>query len=200
MRLEQCKTSHLNGRRKWTLTKPTPALHPLFSSSIHHPSCISHFPLASDLHVYKMEWFLSPSGEISCPRLSFYMQDIRMKGWLGSHTLCPSTSLFLAEQKKFCCRMFCGGCYYDFDAVCREYWACGNGGCFFCKDLFNCLTKPLPFNPPVPSPEGSVHSNDSLSDSSPPAPGVPTQVVQPVQTTQQVRYTQQLVLVFFLTM
>ncbi|XP_045902979.1 MHC class II regulatory factor RFX1 isoform X3 [Micropterus dolomieu] len=33
--------------------------------------------------------------------------------------------------------------------------------------------------------EGSVHSNDSLSDSSPPAPGVPTQVVQPVQTAQQ---------------
>ncbi|XP_073328337.1 MHC class II regulatory factor RFX1 isoform X1 [Pagrus major] len=35
--------------------------------------------------------------------------------------------------------------------------------------------------------EGSVHSNDSLSDSSPSAPGVPTQVVQPVQTTQQQR-------------
>ncbi|XP_044202013.1 MHC class II regulatory factor RFX1 isoform X1 [Thunnus albacares] len=35
--------------------------------------------------------------------------------------------------------------------------------------------------------EGSVHSNDSLSDSSPPAPGVPTQVVQPVQTTTQQR-------------
>ncbi|XP_023277834.1 MHC class II regulatory factor RFX1 isoform X3 [Seriola lalandi dorsalis] len=35
--------------------------------------------------------------------------------------------------------------------------------------------------------EGSVHSNDSLSDSSPPAPGVPTQVVQPVQTTPQQR-------------
>lgn len=33
--------------------------------------------------------------------------------------------------------------------------------------------------------EGSVHSNDSLSDSSPSAPGVPTQVVQPVQTTTQ---------------
>ncbi|XP_035492315.1 MHC class II regulatory factor RFX1 isoform X3 [Scophthalmus maximus] len=33
--------------------------------------------------------------------------------------------------------------------------------------------------------EGSVHSNDSLSDSSPPGPGVPTQVVQPVQTTPQ---------------
>ncbi|XP_044047259.1 MHC class II regulatory factor RFX1 isoform X9 [Siniperca chuatsi] len=47
--------------------------------------------------------------------------------------------------------MFCGGCYYDLEAVCQ----------------------------------GSVHSNDSLSDSSPPAPGVPTQVVQPVQTTQQ---------------
>uniref|UniRef100_A0A665T219 MHC class II regulatory factor RFX1-like n=1 Tax=Echeneis naucrates TaxID=173247 RepID=A0A665T219_ECHNA len=33
--------------------------------------------------------------------------------------------------------------------------------------------------------EGSVHSNDSLSDSSPSAPGVPTQVVQPVQTSPQ---------------
>ncbi|XP_062243624.1 MHC class II regulatory factor RFX1 isoform X2 [Platichthys flesus] len=33
--------------------------------------------------------------------------------------------------------------------------------------------------------EGSVHSNDSLSDSSPSGPGVPTQVVQPVQTTTQ---------------
>uniref|UniRef100_A0A3B5ABX6 Regulatory factor X1 n=1 Tax=Stegastes partitus TaxID=144197 RepID=A0A3B5ABX6_9TELE len=36
--------------------------------------------------------------------------------------------------------------------------------------------------------EGSVHSSDSLSDSSPPAPGVPTQVVQPVQTTPQVEH------------
>ncbi|XP_051940828.1 MHC class II regulatory factor RFX1 isoform X2 [Hippocampus zosterae] len=33
--------------------------------------------------------------------------------------------------------------------------------------------------------EGSAHSNDSLSESSSPAPGVPTQVVQPVQTTTQ---------------
>ncbi|KAK5866307.1 hypothetical protein PBY51_020507 [Eleginops maclovinus] len=36
--------------------------------------------------------------------------------------------------------------------------------------------------------EGSVHSNDSLSDSSPPASSVPTQVVQPVQTSQQVEH------------
>ncbi|KAK2815816.1 hypothetical protein Q5P01_026283 [Channa striata] len=36
--------------------------------------------------------------------------------------------------------------------------------------------------------EGSVHSSDSLSDSSPPAPGVPTQAVQPVQTTPQVEH------------
>ncbi|XP_037328623.2 MHC class II regulatory factor RFX1 isoform X1 [Pungitius pungitius] len=36
--------------------------------------------------------------------------------------------------------------------------------------------------------EGSVHSNDSVSDSSPPAPGVPTQVVQPVQSAQQVEH------------
>ncbi|XP_051940834.1 MHC class II regulatory factor RFX1 isoform X6 [Hippocampus zosterae] len=33
--------------------------------------------------------------------------------------------------------------------------------------------------------QGSAHSNDSLSESSSPAPGVPTQVVQPVQTTTQ---------------
>ncbi|XP_068177488.1 MHC class II regulatory factor RFX1-like isoform X2 [Antennarius striatus] len=33
--------------------------------------------------------------------------------------------------------------------------------------------------------EGSAHSNDSLSDSSPPAPGIPTQVVQPAQNPQQ---------------
>ncbi|CAJ1052651.1 MHC class II regulatory factor RFX1 isoform X1 [Xyrichtys novacula] len=35
--------------------------------------------------------------------------------------------------------------------------------------------------------DDSVHSNDSLSDSSPPAPSVPAQVVQPVQTTAQQR-------------
>ena len=34
--------------------------------------------------------------------------------------------------------------------------------------------------------EGSVQSNDSVSESSPPA-GVPTQVVQQVQTTSQVK-------------
>ncbi|XP_040041726.2 MHC class II regulatory factor RFX1 isoform X1 [Gasterosteus aculeatus] len=36
--------------------------------------------------------------------------------------------------------------------------------------------------------EGSVHSNDSVSDSSPSAPGVPSQVVQPVQSTQQAEH------------
>ncbi|XP_028263392.1 MHC class II regulatory factor RFX1 isoform X2 [Parambassis ranga] len=36
--------------------------------------------------------------------------------------------------------------------------------------------------------EGSVHSNDSLSDSSPPGPGIPAQVVQSVQTTPQVEH------------
>ncbi|KAK7930210.1 hypothetical protein WMY93_006605 [Mugilogobius chulae] len=43
--------------------------------------------------------------------------------------------------------------------------------------------------------EGSVHSTDSLSDTSPPAPsGVPTQVVQPVQNTAQQRSVLQAVL------
>lgn len=41
--------------------------------------------------------------------------------------------------------------------------------------------------------EGSLHSNDSVSDSSPPPAvvqtGVPTQVVQQVQVAQQVKYT-----------
>lgn len=40
--------------------------------------------------------------------------------------------------------------------------------------------------------EGSLHSSDSVSDSSPPPAviqtGVPTQVVQQVQTAQQVKY------------
>ncbi|XP_071359902.1 MHC class II regulatory factor RFX1 isoform X6 [Trachinotus anak] len=107
-----------------------------------------------------MEGFLSPSGEISCPRLSFCMQHIRMKEELDRHTLLPPQYQSLLSEaknkikKKLSCRMFCGGCYYDLEAVCQ----------------------------------GSVHSNDSLSDSSPPAPGVPTQVVQPVQTTPQVEH------------
>lgn len=46
-------------------------------------------------------------------------------------------------------------------------------------------------NIPCPS-EGSLHSSDSVSDSSPPPAvvqtGVPTQVVQQVQTAQQVKY------------
>lgn len=53
--------------------------------------------------------------------------------------------------------------------------------------LFDHLMKLLSPTLHVPSPEGSGHSNDSLSDASPPAAGVPTQVVQPVQTTPQVR-------------
>lgn len=77
--------------------------------------------------------------------------------------------------------MFCGGCYYDFEAACREYRTSADAG-FSVRDL------PPPDNIrfPLPSPEGSVHSNDSLSDSSPSAPGVPTQVVQQVQAAQQV--------------
>lgn len=81
--------------------------------------------------------------------------------------------------------MFCGGCYYDLEAVCREYWTYGNSGWLFCC-FVQCSDET---SLPLPSLEGSVHSNDSLSDSSPPATAVPTQVVQPVQTTQQVRCT-----------
>lgn len=47
---------------------------------------------------------------------------------------------------------------------------------------------------PLCSSEGSLHSSDSVSDSSPPPAvvqtGVPTQVVQQVQTAQQVNYSQ----------
>lgn len=49
--------------------------------------------------------------------------------------------------------------------------------------------KPFSFTFCVSSTDDSVPSSDSLSDSSPPAPGVPTQVVQSVQTTPQVRCT-----------
>lgn len=83
--------------------------------------------------------------------------------------------------------MFCGGSYYDLEAVCREYWTCGDGG-WHCTVLsFICLPDQSSLSHVMSSLEGSVHSNDSLSDSSPPVPGVPTQVVQPVQTTPQVR-------------
>lgn len=137
-----------------------------------------------------MEWFLSPSGEISCPRLSFCMQDIRMKGELDRHTLPPphyQSLLSWTKKKLVCCRMFCGGCYYDLEAVCREYWTWWWWWLAFLLRFV--WSSDETFSLPLPSLEGSVHSNDSLSDSSPPAPGVPTQVVQPVQTTQQVRRT-----------
>lgn len=57
-----------------------------------------------------MEGFLSPSGEISCPRLSFCMQHIRMKGELDRHTLLPpqyQSSKFKKKEKK---RNFVAGC------------------------------------------------------------------------------------------
>lgn len=167
-------------------------VHSLFSPPVHQPTCISHFPLSSDLHVYKMEGFFPPSGEISCPRLSYCMQDIRMKGDVDRCTHTPLLLCLIEEKinKKDIygsCRMFCGGCYYDLEAVCREYWTCLKDGCFFSRDLFEDFIKRPSSIPDSSSTEGSVHSNDSLSDSSPPAPGVPTQVVQPVQTTPQVR-------------
>lgn len=118
-------------------------------SLCHHPSCIFHFPLSSDLHVYKMEWFLSPSGEISCPRLPFCMQDIRMKGELGpTHTVSSSLSVSPQLNKnKHCCRMFCGGFYYSLEAACREYWTCANGGWLLCLDLFDHLNRLLSLVP-----------------------------------------------------
>ena len=134
------QNSHLTWRLQGSENHPIPRP-PLFSPSIHHLSCISHFPLSSDLHVYKMEWFLSPSGEISCPRLSFCIQDIRIKVELDTHTLhhrhCQSLLSWTTKKnpKKLCHRMFCGGCYYDLEAVCREYLTCANGG-FFCWHLF----------------------------------------------------------------
>lgn len=93
--------------------------------------------------------------------------------------------------------MLCGGCYYNLEAVCREYWTCANGNWPFCGVFFKYLNRLLNLTLPLPTLEGSVHSNDSLSDSSPPAPGVPTQVVQPVQATQQVRCTQTPQICFF---
>ncbi|KAM8878409.1 MHC class II regulatory factor RFX1 isoform 2-T2 [Spinachia spinachia] len=84
------------------------------------------------------------------------MQRIRMTAELDirTHFLFPLSVSPQWSKNNLCCKMFCGDCYYDLEAVCQ----------------------------------GSVHSNDSVSDSSPTAPGVTTQVVQPVQSAQQVEH------------
>lgn len=57
-----------------------------------HPSCSFPFPFPSDLHVYMLEGFFSPSGEISCPRLSFCRRDIKDETQLLLPTLSLSTT------------------------------------------------------------------------------------------------------------
>lgn len=74
--------SPLKNKNKWILPSPPPNLRPLFSPAVVNPHVSLFFPLSSDLHVYKMEGFLSPSGEISCPRLSLlhtrYKDEMRI--------------------------------------------------------------------------------------------------------------------------
>ena len=123
--------SHLKDLKKVNITLSSIRPLPFPLSSIPHVSLIS---LSSDLHVYKMEGFLSPSGEISCPRLSFCMQHIKMKWEFGqTHAFPPHYRSLLcqAKKKRNSCRMFCSGCYYDLEAVCREYWTCDGGWIFF---------------------------------------------------------------------
>lgn len=58
-----------------------------------HPSCIFPFSFPSDLHVYMLEGFFSPSGEISCPRLS-----CRRDRKAETQLLLPTLSLSTAEE------------------------------------------------------------------------------------------------------
>lgn len=133
-----------------------------------------------------MGWFLSPSGEISCPRLSSCMQDIKMKGEFGRHS--SSFPLSVSPGLNKIIKNLVPGCsVVVFITIWKQYVVSTHLVVRVAGLFVNiCLVIWWNF---FPSTEGSVHSNDSLSDSSPPAPGVPTQVVQPVQTTQQVRCT-----------
>ena len=133
-----------------------------------------------------MEGFLSPSGEISCPRLSFCMQHIKMKWEFGQTHAFPLFTVGLSSAKQKKEKKQCSAAavitIWKRCVVSTELVMMVAGFCLYCF-LFDHLMTLLSLTLRVPSPEGSVHSNDSLSDSS---PGVPTQVVQPVQTTAQV--------------
>lgn len=124
-RKEEIRDKGIQGSRKQIKPSPPPTLHPSISLCYLSLSslCVSHVPLSSDLHVYKMEGFRSPSGEISCPRLSSCVQDIRTEGEFERHSShCLSVSHLMSNiDASLYRRMFCGGCYYELDAVCREY-------------------------------------------------------------------------------
>lgn len=133
----------------------------------------------SDLHVYMLEGFFSPSGEISCPRLPFCRQDIKDETQLLLPTLSLSTT------KEF----VVGRCFLLVVMIILKPFVVSSQPVLMLASFFfdhlNGLVVVFLFSISL-SLEGSAHSNDSLSDSSPPVPGVPTQVVQPVQTAQQV--------------
>lgn len=148
------------------------------------PSSVFPFPFSSDLHVYMMEGFLSLSGEISCPRLSFCRQDIKDKTQFLHHARSLSASNELVV----------GRCFLLVVIIILKLCVVSShlvlmlASVFFEISLIASTHFSLYLLPSLLlSLEGSAHSNDSLSDSSPPVPGVPTQVVQPVQTAQQVR-------------
>lgn len=89
-------------------------------------------------------------------------------------------NVFLFQKGLYMCRFF-SFIYYIFFLSCAQ-----NGRVFVRFKYCNVFTLSLCHS------EGSLHSSDSVSDSSPPPAvvqtGVPTQVVQQVQTAQQVKY------------
>lgn len=149
-----------------------------------HPSSIFPFPFSSDLHVYMMEGFLSLSGEISCPRLSFCRQDIKdeTQFLLHAYSLSTSSELLVGRCFLLVVIIILKLCVVSSHLVLMLASVFFEVSLILSIDFSLYLLLSLSL-----SLEGSAHSNDSLSDSSPPVPGVPTQVVQPVQTAQQVR-------------
>lgn len=121
----------------------------------------------------------SPSGEISCPRLSYPPQDLKQR---RVH-LCHFLPCWTQKTHMGCSTV-------AFSTICKTHVVSvtltflSHDFFFFFAALSSLSFSLYLFG----APEGSAHSNDSLSESSSPASGVPTQVVQPVQTTTQVRH------------
>lgn len=181
--------------RKIKTSEYCPLLHPTsvlyFLPLLSTHTYLSFFP--SHLISMFTRWrdFSLHLGRLAVQGCPFCIQDIRMKWELDRHTSppphCPS---FLSRAKKetwlrdvLWWLLLRFGTSLSWVLRLKRWWM------GFQLNVPDRQMKPFSFTFCVSSTDDSVPSSDSLSDSSPPAPGVPTQVVQSVQTTPQVRCT-----------
>lgn len=179
--------------RKIKTSEYCPLLHPTsvlyFLPLLSTHTYLSFFP--SHLISMFTRWrdFSLHLGRLAVQGCPFCIQDIRMKWELDRHTSppphCPS---FLSRAKKetwlrdvLWWLLLRFGTSLSWVLRLKRWWM------GFQLNVPDRQMKPFSFTFCVSSTDDSVPSSDSLSDSSPPAPGVPTQVVQSVQTTPQVK-------------